>query len=436
MFEKLKKIWSIRPLRMSIGYVILMLVLFRLLAHVPVPGIDASILENILSGNKFLGLLNIFSGGTLESFSVVALGVAPYITSSIIFQLLTMVVPSLHRMQKEGGEEGRRRLNQVTRWVAVPLAAVQAYGFIALISQGGLGSLGGAAGAAAANGLIVSGFDLFMAILVMTAGSIFLMWIGELISTKGVGNGLSIIILAGIVASFPRYFQQAILTFDQSQIVNLAVYAIMAIVMIVVVVLINEAVRNVPVNYARHHAAGRLSSGVATKLPLKVAMAGVIPIIFAISIVLFPTMIAQFLANARTPWLVDLANQITIWFSNNWIYGILYFVLVFGFTYFYTGVIFRPEEMAENLQKQGAFIPGVRPGKPTELYLASTMNKILLIGATFLAVIAVLPTVVQPITGSQNLVIGGTSLLIIVSVIVDMVKQIEAQMTSYAYEQI
>ncbi len=433
MFEKLKKIWSIRPLRMSIGYVIAMLVLFRLLAHVPVPGIDASILENILSGNKFLGLLNIFSGGTLESFSVVALGVAPYITSSIIFQLLTMVIPSLQRMQKESGEDGRRKLNQITRWVAVPLAAVQAYGFIALISQGGLGS---GAVATAASGLILSGFDLFMAILVMTAGSIFLMWIGELISTKGVGNGLSIIILAGIVASFPRYFQQAIVTFDQSQIVNLVVYAVMAVVMIVVVVLINEAVRNVPVNYARHHAAGRLSSGVATKLPLKVAMAGVIPIIFAISIVLFPTMVAQFLVNARAAWLVEVANQITIWFSNNWIYGILYFVLVFGFTYFYTGVIFRPDEMAENLQKQGAFVPGVRPGKPTELYLASTMNKILLIGATFLAVIAVLPTVVQPITGSQNLVIGGTSLLIIVSVIVDMVKQIEAQMTSYAYEQI
>ncbi len=433
MFEKLKKIWSIRPLRMSIGYVIAMLVLFRLLAHVPVPGIDASILENILSGNKFLGLLNIFSGGTLESFSVVALGVAPYITSSIIFQLLTMVIPSLQRVQKESGEDGRRKLNQITRWVAVPLAAVQAYGYIALISQGGLGS---GAVATAASGLILSGFDLFMAILVMTAGSIFLMWIGELISTKGVGNGLSIIILAGIVASFPRYFQQAIVTFDQSQIVNLVVYAVMAVVMIVVVVLINEAVRNVPVNYARHHAAGRLSSGVATKLPLKVAMAGVIPIIFAISIVLFPTMVAQFLVNARAAWLVEVANQITIWFSNNWIYGILYFVLVFGFTYFYTGVIFRPDEMAENLQKQGAFVPGVRPGKPTELYLASTMNKILLIGATFLAVIAVLPTVVQPITGSQNLVIGGTSLLIIVSVIVDMVKQIEAQMTSYAYEQI
>ena len=423
MFETFKKIWTIKPLRNSIGFVLLMLVLFRFLAHIPVPGIDAAALASLLEGNQFLGLLNIFSGGTLESFSVVALGVAPYITSSIIFQLLVMVIPSLQKMQKEGGEEGRRKLNQITRWVSVPLAAIQAYGFIALLSQQG-------------GGLLLTGFNLFMAILVMTAGSVFLMWIGELMTEKGIGNGLSILILAGIVATFPRFVQQAVATFDGGQVATLIAFVVIAILTIVVVTVINEAVRNIPINYARHHAAGRLSRGVATELPLRVAMAGVIPIIFAISVVLFPTMIAQFFIGARTPWIASAAQQVIEWFSNGWVYGILYFLLVFGFTYFYTGVIFRPDEMAETLQKQGAFVPGVRPGAPTERYLAVTMNKLLLIGATFLAAIAVLPVAMAPLTGSQSFVVGGTSLLIIVAVIIDVIKQTEAQLVSYEYEQL
>ncbi|HBU27911.1 TPA: preprotein translocase subunit SecY [Candidatus Uhrbacteria bacterium] len=429
MFEKLKKIWALKPLRKSIGYVIIMLTLFRLLAHIPVPGIDAAALQGLLSGSQFLGLLNIFSGGTLESFSVVALGVAPFITSSIIFQLLVMVIPALQRWQKDGGEAGRQKLNQITRWVSVPLAALQAYGFIALISQGG-GQVG------TSFSLILSGFSLFMAILVMTAGSVFLMWIGELMTERGIGNGLSILILSGIVAGFPQFLQQFIATFDQSRIVSLVVFLVLAVATVVVVTVINEAVRNIPVNYARHHAAGRLSRGVATQLPLRVSMAGVIPIIFAISVVLFPTMIAQFFVSARSVMVADAARWVIETLANQWVYGILYFVLVFAFTYFYTGVIFRPDEMAENLQKQGAFVPGVRPGEPTERYLAQTMNKILLLGATFLAAIAVLPVAMQPLTGSQSLVVGGTSLLIIVAVIIDVIKQTEAQVVSYEYEQL
>lgn len=429
MFEKLKKIWSLKPLRNSIGYVLIMLLLFRFLAHIPVPGIDAAALQSLLAGNQFLGLLNIFSGGTLESFSVVALGVAPYITSAIIFQLLVMVIPSLQKMQKEEGEAGRQKINQITRWVSVPLAAIQAYGFIALISQGGAHGGGG-------GGLILEGFGLFMAILVMTAGSVFLMWIGELMTEKGIGNGLSIMILAGIIATFPRFLQQSLATFDQGQAVPIIAFIVIAILTVVVVTVINEAVRNIPVNYARHHAAGRLSKGVTTHLPLRVAMAGVIPIIFAISVVLFPTMIAQFFVGARSVFLAEAAQWVIEVFANQWIYGAIYFILVFGFTYFYTGVIFRPDDMAENLQKQGAFVPGVRPGAPTEEYLAKTMNKILLLGATFLAVIAVLPVAMAPLTGSQNLVVGGTSLLIIVAVIIDVIKQTEAQIVSYEYEQL
>jgi len=423
MLDKIKKIWTIKPLRNSLLYVFMMLTLFRFLAHIPVPGIDANALKDILNGNQFLGLLNIFSGGTLESFSVVALGVAPFITSSIIFQLLTMVIPKLHQLQKEGGEAGRQKLNQITRWVTVPLAVIQAYGFIALISQGDAG-------------VSLTGFDLFMAILVMTAGTVFLMWVGELITEKGIGNGLSIMILAGIIAMFPKYLQQSLATFDQSQVVMVIVFVVMALITVYVVTLINEAVRNVPMSYARHHAGNRLTQGVSTSLPLKVAMAGVIPIIFAISVVLFPTMIAQFFVQAKTAWVAGLATGTIALFQNQVFYGISYFVLVFGFTYFYTGVIFQPEEMAENLQKQGAFIPGVRPGKPTEEYLASTMNKLLLIGATFLAVIAVLPVVMQPLTGSSTLVVGGTTLLIIVAVIIDVIRQTEAQLVSYEYEQL
>lgn len=428
MFEAFRRIWHIRALRNSIGFVVLMLVLFRFLAHIPVPGIDPSLVRSALEGNQFFGLLNIFSGGTLESFSVVALGVAPYITSSIIFQLLVMVVPSLKRMQKEEGEAGRRKLNQVTRWVSVPLAAIQAYGFIALISQG--------SGSVAGQGLLIGGFDLFMAMLVMVAGSVFLMWIGEIITEKGIGNGLSILILAGIIASFPRYVQQAIATFDQSQIINMVVFLLIALVTIVVVTALNDASRNVPVHYARHHAGNRLSGGVNSQIPLKVLMAGVIPIIFAISVVLFPTMIAQFFLHAESATLIIVAEWVLRTFQNNWVYGILYFVLVFGFTYFYTGVIFQPDEMAENLQKQGAFIPGVRPGSHTEAFLRNVMNRILLLGATALAVVAVLPVLMEPLTGSQTLVIGGTSLLIIVAVVVDIVRQTEARLVSYEYEQL
>lgn len=426
MFESLKRIWKLKPLRNSILFVVLMLTLFRFLAHIPVPGVDPSIVKDFLGGNQFLGLLNIFSGGTLESFSVVALGVAPFITSSIIFQLLVMVIPALKKMQKEDGEAGRQKINSITRWVSVPLASIQAYGFIALISQGGGGG----------GGLLLTGFDLFMAILVMTAGSVFLMWIGELMTEKGIGNGLSIMILAGIIASYPRFLQQTLATFDQSQIVNIVVFLVLAVVTIVAVTILNEANRNVPVNYARHHAGNRLSAGVASHIPLKVIMAGVIPIIFAISIVLFPTLVAQFFLRANSPFLVEAAQWVIATFQNGVFYGLLYFILVFGFTYFYTGVIFQPDEMAENLQKQGAFVPGVRPGKPTEDYMRTVMNRILLLGASFLGLIAVLPVIMQPITGSQTLVVGGTALLIIVAVVIDVIKQTEARLVSYEYEQL
>lgn len=420
----LKQMWSIKPLRLQLGFMLLMLVLFRVLAHIPVPGLDASLLRGVLADNAFLGLLNIFSGGTLENFSVVALGVAPYITSSIIFQLLGMIIPSLHRLQKEEGEVGRQRVNRWTRWATVPFAFLQAYGVIAAVSQ-----------LSAGGGWIIEGFALFLAMAMMTVGTIFLMWLGEILSQKGVGNGMSLLIFAGIISGLPSGLQQIFGSFSQDQLVNMIAFGLIALLTIVAVVTVSEATRNIPLQYARHHAGNRLTSGVQTKLPLKLLMVGVMPIIFAVAFLVFPTTVAQFFLRAKTVWLTQVAEWTIVTLQNPWVYSIAFFFLVFGFTFFYASVVFRPDEMAENLQRQGAFIPGIRPGLHTQQYLTSVVHRILFAGGAFLGLIAVLPNVLQPLTGSQNIVIGGTSVLIVVSVVVEIVKQVEAQIASYRYDQ-
>ncbi|MBI4713923.1 preprotein translocase subunit SecY [Candidatus Uhrbacteria bacterium] len=414
------RIWKTREVRKSILFVILMLVVFRIAAHIPVPGVDASALKDIFSGNQFFGLLNIFSGGTLENFSVVAMGVAPYITSSIIFQLLAMIIPSLEEMQKE--EQGRQKLNQWTRFATVPLGIIQGYGLILLLSQKGSFFQG--------SGLTT----MIFAILTMTAGTIFLMWIGELISEKNVGNGISILILAGIIAGLPTLLSQTLAVYDRSQLITLILFLVVAVVTVVGIVIMNEAQRNIPVQYARHIQGARLSGAVTSHIPLRLNMSGVIPIIFAISIILFPTVIAQFFVSAKTELLRTIADKTIQLFQNQLFYGIAYFVLVFFFAYFYTAVIFHPDRVAENIQKQGGFIPGIRPGKNTSDYLGWVSNRLLLLGASFLSAIAILPLIVQQITGNPNLVIGGTSILIIVSVVIDAMKQIEAQLTMREYD--
>lgn len=399
---------------------IAMLVVFRVAAHIPVPGIDATALKDLFSGNQFFGLLNIFSGGTLENFSIVAMGVAPYITSSIIFQLLAMIIPSMEEMQKE--EQGRQKITQWTRLATVPLAIIQGYGLILLLSQN----------SAFFQGASVS--TILFAIVTMTAGTVFLMWIGELISEKHVGNGISILILAGIVAGLPTTLSQSLAVYDKSQLITIILFAIAAIVTVIGIVIMNEAQRKIPVQYARHIQGARLAGAVTSHIPLKLNMGGVIPIIFAISIILFPTVIAQFFLNARTEFLRTAANGTIQLFQNQLVYGVVYFALVFLFTYFYSAVVFHPDQVAENIQKQGGFIPGIRPGKNTSEYLGWITNRLLLLGATFLSVIAVLPLIVQQASGNPNLVIGGTSILIIVSVVIDSVKQIEAQLTMREYE--
>lgn len=421
MFDKLIQIWKAKDLRRNILFVLAMLVIFRLAAHIPIPGVNEVALKNLFSSNQILGLMNLFSGGGMESFSIVMMGVAPYITSSIIFQLLGMIVPKIEEMQKE--EAGRQKINMWTRWATVPLAALQAYGMITLLRSGSAGILGE-----------IAPFDFLMMIVTITAGSIFLMWIGELISEKKVGNGISLLIFAGIVSGLPKTLQQIILTFDQTQLYMLIGFVVIALITVVGVVIINEGQRNVPVQYARQIRGNRAYGGTSTHLPLRVNMAGVIPIIFAISVILFPSMIAQFLVHAKTAWVVSAANWTLSMFNNQLVYGVVYFLLVFAFTYFYTEVIFHPDQIAENLQKQGGFIPGIRPGKMTSDYLGHTTHKIIFVGALFLGIIAILPLIARYFTGMQALSIGGTSLLIVVSVVIETVKQIEAQLTMREYD--
>jgi len=421
MWEKIKQIWKIKDLRNRILFVLAMLVIFRFAAHIPIPGVDAQALQDLFASNQILGLINIFSGGSMQNFSIVMMGIAPYITSSIIFQLLGMIIPKIEEMQKD--ESGRQKINTYTRLATVPLAALQSYGMITLLQRSGYQILGN-----------VGFFDLFSMIITITAGTIFLMWIGELISEKQVGNGISLLIFAGIISALPSTLQQLVINFDQSQLYLLLGFAVITIITIVGVIIINEGQRKIPVQYAKQIRGNRAYGGTSTHLPLRVNMAGVIPIIFAISVLLFPSMIAQFFISAETAWIANAAQWVIDIFENQLVYGISYFLLVFGFTYFYTEVIFHPDQISENLQKQGGFIPGIRPGKQTAEYLSNTTHKIIFVGALFLGTIAILPLIMRAFTGIQSLAIGGTSLLIVVSVIIETVKQVESQLTMREYE--
>ena len=422
MLHKFKRIWDIKDLRNSMIFVLLMLVIFRLAAHIPVPGVNPEGLSQFLQGNQILGLLNVFSGGTLENFSIAMLGVAPYITSAIIFQLLVLIVPRLEEMQKEG-QAGQQKINMYTRVATVPLAMLQAFGLIKLLSQSGQNIIPS-----------LNSWTFIGITLVVTAGTVFLMWIGELITEKRIGNGISLLILAGIIAALPRLVQNAIVNYTPADLYTYILFLFIAIATIIGVVFISEGQRNIPVHYARQ-GGGRAVGAAQSHLPLRVNTAGVIPIIFAISILIFPQTVAQFFVSG-SGWTAELALFVSELFGNQLFYGILYFVLVFGFTYFYTAVIFHPHKVAENLQRQGGFIPGIRPGKETEEYIAKTMSRLVFVGAVFLGGVAILPLIVQLVTNSQSLVVGGTGLLIVVAVAIDIAKQIEAQVTLHEYNRV
>ncbi len=424
MFEKLRRIWQTPALRNNLLFVIAMLVVFRVAAHIPVPGVNVENLRRLLEGNQVLGLLNLFSGGTMQNFSIVLMGVGPYITSSIIFQLLTMVVPRLEELSKEG-ESGQQKINLYTRLATVPLAFLQAFSMIKLLSGAQYGII-----------TDVTSFKLISIMVTVTAGTIFLMWIGELITERKVGNGVSLLIFAGIVASLPTTLQTLFVNYSGSNLYMYIVYALLTIATIVGVVVISEGQRNIPVNYARQIRGGRNSGGAKSTLPLRLNMAGVIPIIFAISMIVFPSLVAQFFVNGTGKSAEIAQFVVRVLGQTHWFYAVSYFVLVVAFTYFYTAIVFQPQKMAENLQRQGAFIPGIRPGSETSTYIAKTMNLLLLPGALFLGMIAILPLVVQHLTASQSLAIGGTSLLIVVSVAIETTKQINAQLTMYEYDRV
>ncbi|MDZ7798073.1 MAG: preprotein translocase subunit SecY [Patescibacteria group bacterium] len=421
MLEKLSQIWRVKEIRNKILYVLFILLIFRLAAHIPIPGVDIEGLKSFFESNQLLGLANLFSGGAMSNFSVVMLGIAPYITSSIIFQLLTVIVPRLAELQKE--ESGRQKINQWQRMLTVPLAIVQSYATIHILKQQGQGIITG-----------LDGFNLVVAIVTITAGSLFLMWLGELISEKKIGNGISLLIFAGIIARFPQQISQTIVTFTAANVINLMVLVFIGLVTIAGVVYITQGQRNIPVSYARRIRGNKMYGGVNTHLPLRVNQAGVIPIIFALSFVLIPPLIAQFFVESGNYWVATIAEWVVINFKGGLVYGVLYFTFVVAFTYFYTTVVFHPDQIADNLQKQGGFIPGIRPGRNTAEFLNYVSNRIILGGALFLGVIAVLPTILQSATNISTLTIGGTSLLIIVSVVIQTVKQIESQLVMRDYE--
>jgi len=421
-YEKIIQLFKIKDLRNKIFFVLGIFALFRIMANIPIPGINPENLKAFFEQFQVLGLLNIFTGGALERLSIVMLGLGPYITATIILQLLTMIFPQLEELYKESGEEGKRKFEQYGRILTVPLALVQAFSMLTLFSRQG----------------IIGGFDSsakISAVLTITAGSLLLMWFGELISEKGIGNGVSLLIFAGIIADFPRNIGQMISTYETSMLGSYLIFFTMALLIIAGVALINEARRNIPVSYAKRVKGRMVYGGTSTYLPLSVNPAGVIPIIFALSILTFPSMITSFLSGAGGVW-GTISQAVDGFFNNMWAYGITYFALVFLFTYFYTLITFDPKSIANNLKKMGGFIPGIRPGESTTKFLEFTLNRILPFGALFLGLIALMPTIIQIITNVTvfNFLVRGTSIMILVSVVLETMREIDSQLEMREYE--
>src|SRR3989441_2292567 len=437
MWERLRSIWTVPDLRKKILFTLAMLLVFRVLAHITVPltNVELQNLAKLFSTNsnqnlsQLLGLLDVFSGGSLQQFSIVALGVYPYITATIVMQLLQPIIPALENMMREG-EAGRLRFSQITRLVTVPLAFLQAIGNAAIFVRFG----------------VLTNFNLFdpqfalesWAILIsLTAGTMILVWIGELITENGIGNGISLIIFAGIVSRIPQFFNQGYLaaTSTAGSVVSIAVFLLIGLLTIVGIVYIYLGQRRVPVQYPTKRMVGRgmlVGSAQTTYIPMQVNSAGMIPIIFAQSILIFPAVLSQYLVSSDVKWLSNLANWVGLYIANTtlWYYWAIFFLLVFAFTYFYAYVVWQQQNIPENLQKQGAFIPGYRPGEPTSKYLQVILNRITLAGALFLGVVAILPFFAK-VGGNQLL--SSAALLITVGVVLDTIRQLEAQMVMRNY---
>ena len=421
MINKFLQIFTVGDIRKKVLTVIVWLVVFRILAAIPIPGINPENLKSLFASNQLFGFFNLFSGGALNNLSIAMLGVGPYITASIIMQLLTMIFPALKKMYYEDGPAGRAKFNRYSRYITVPLALLQSYGFLnLLISQQAINPL--------------SPIDMFKNVIIITAGSVILMWIGEIISEQKIGNGISLLIFAGIISGLPNAVQAAFISYTPSILPTYLAFIVLSIVVIAGVVFISEGERKIPIAYSKRIRGNKVYGGVSTYLPLKVNQAGVIPIIFAISILLFPQFFAQISSIFAPDLSLRIQDLVTQFLNNQLIYGVIYFVLVVVFTYFYTSVSFDPQEIAKNLQQSGGFIPGIRPGEPSGKFLGQISNRITLFGALFLGLIAVAPILTQSLTGIQTLTIGGTALLIVVSVALETMKQLDSQLVIREYE--
>ena len=421
IFSTLVNSFKSPEVRKKILFILAIFLVFRFFAHLPVAGVDLAQLKALFDSNQFLGFLNIFSGGTLANFSIMALGLAPYINASIIMQLLTMVFPKLEALQKEG-DAGRKKISQYTRFLAVPLSVLQSVGIYALLRSQGL----------------VSDFaviDFIAFVMTLVSGSMLLVWMGELITERGIGNGISLLIFGGIVGSLPTALGQTISTASTQASLSLISFVVLGLAVIVGIIIVNEATRRIPVHYARRMRGSRMAAGQSTHLPLRLNQAGVIPIIFAVSIVLVPSLLASIFVASDVAALRTIGQNLSVWFApTSFFYNAFYFLLVVAFTFFYTAIVFNPKKISEDIQKYGGFIPGVRPGKPTTKYLNYILTRITLVGACFLGLVAILPEVARAVTGVQTLLLGGVSILIVVSVVLETFKAIEANLVMRNYE--
>lgn len=421
LIAAISSLWKEPKLRRKLQITAGLLLLYRILAHIPAAGVDRQALQQLFSGSQLLGLLDVFSGGTLANFSLIALGLGPYINASIIIQLLTMVFPKLEELSKEG-EYGREVINQYTRLLTVPIAILQGFAmYILLKNQMVIGDLAPLA--------------LVSLILTMVAGTLLSVWIGELITEYGIGNGVSLLIFAGIVGRLPLTLSQTALTLETINLGNLLIFAVLTVLMVAGVVFMNEASRNITVQYARRIRAGKSMGGQTSHLPLRINQAGVIPIIFAVSLVLLPSMAGQFLQGLPNPQIAYWARTVvTLMTPDGWVYNLVYFALVVAFTYFYTTIVFNPQKIADEMKKNGGFVPGIRPGEATASYLSAVLNRITLAGAVFLGLMAVLPAVMQSAFQIPTLSLGGTGILIVVSVVLETTKSLQSQLLQQNYE--
>ena len=422
-FSSIVKFFRLPDLRRKFFIVLALLAVTRIIASIPIPGVDRTQLSQFLTSNSVFSLLNIFTGGGLTNFSIAMMGVGPYITASIIFQLLTMVIPSLEALSKEG-EFGRKKINQYTRLAAIPLGFIQGFGTLTFLKNAG----------------IIAEWTpwfLFFMLVIAIAGTMLMVWIGELISEQGLGNGMSMVITAGILSSFPNSIQNAYQQYQGAstqELLQLVGFILVGALALCFIIFMNEGQRNIPVTYARRVRGGSSYGGVDTHLPIKVNASGVVPIIFAISMVLFPSIVAQFLQQASSASVKHAGLLIANFFANQWYYAAIYFVLVIMFTFFYTFIIFQPKQMAENLQKQGGYIPGIRPGEDTESFLSNVIQRLTFAGALFLAIVAVLPILIRQATNVSTLSLGGTSLLIVVAVVLEIMRQVKSQLITRTYD--